>query len=89
MPLPTSAPAQLTTPQGLLSRAGRLFMNAYTELLRGSPGRAFIMWGAGDPETVVAAPVGSLFSRTDGGAGSTLYVKEGGGNGNTGWSSVA
>lgn len=89
MPLPTSAPVQLTTPQGLLSRAGRLFLNAYTELWRGSPGRAFIMWGTGDPETVVPAPVGSLFCRTDGSAGATLYVKESGSNSATGWSSVA
>lgn len=40
--------------------------------------------GAGDPEGVVTAPVGSLFLRTDGGAGTTLYVKESG-SGNTGW----
>ena len=40
--------------------------------------------GAGDPENVVTAPVGSLWSRTNGGAGTTLYVKETGA-GNTGW----
>lgn len=40
--------------------------------------------GAGTPEGVVEAPVGSLYSRTDGGVGSTLYVKESG-TGNTGW----
>ncbi len=40
--------------------------------------------GAGTPEGSVAARVGSLFVRTDGGAGSTLYVKESG-TGNTGW----
>lgn len=31
--------------------------------------------GAGTPEGVVVAPVGSLFLRTDGGATTTLYVK--------------
>lgn len=41
--------------------------------------------GAGDPEGVVAAPVGATFHRTDGGAGTSLYVKESGGTGNTGW----
>lgn len=48
-----------------------------------------VLWlaGAGDPEGAVTAPVGSLFSRTDGGAGTTLYVKESG-TGNTGWSAV-
>lgn len=40
--------------------------------------------GSGTPESVVTAPVGSLYSRTDGGAGTTLYVKESG-TGNTGW----
>lgn len=40
--------------------------------------------GAGAPETVIAAPVGSTYRRTDGGAGTTLYVKETG-TGNTGW----
>ena len=32
----------------------------------------------------VTATVGSLYSRTDGGAGTSLYVKESG-NGTTGW----
>jgi hypothetical protein len=36
------------------------------------------------PEGIVTAPVGSLFSRTNGGAGTSLYVKEAG-TGNTGW----
>jgi hypothetical protein len=40
--------------------------------------------GAGSPEGVVTGPVGSLYTRTDGGAGTTLYVKETG-VGNTGW----
>lgn len=40
--------------------------------------------GSGSPEGVVAAPVGALYSRTDGGASTTLYVKTSG-TGNTGW----
>lgn len=40
--------------------------------------------GSGTPEGAVTAPVGSLFTRTDGGANTTLYVKESG-SGNTGW----
>ncbi len=40
--------------------------------------------GSGTPEAAVAAPIGSLFCRTDGGAGTSLYVKESG-TGNTGW----
>ena len=40
--------------------------------------------GTGSPEGAVTAPVGSLYSRTDGGANTSLYVKESG-SGNTGW----
>jgi hypothetical protein len=45
-----------------------------------------ISWtsGSGSPEGVVTAPVGSLYSRSDGGLLSSLYVKESG-SGNTGW----
>ena len=45
-----------------------------------------ITWtsGSGSPEGVVTAPIGSLFSRSDGSAGTSLYVKESG-SGNTGW----
>lgn len=41
--------------------------------------------GEGDPEGVVEAAVGSIYQRTDGGAGSSLYVKESGGSTSTGW----
>jgi len=43
-----------------------------------------ISGGTGSPESVVTAAQGSLYTRTDGGAGTTLYVKESG-TGNTGW----
>lgn len=45
---------------------------------------AQIRTGTGTPESAVTAPVGSIFLRTDGGATTTLYVKESGA-GNTGW----
>jgi hypothetical protein len=44
----------------------------------------FVGTGAGSPEGSIAAPVGSLWTRTDGGASTTLYVKQSG-TGNTGW----
>jgi hypothetical protein len=49
-------------------------------------GNGGVLWrcGEGTPEGAVTAPVGSLFTRTDGGLLSTLYVKESG-TGNTGW----
>ena len=43
-----------------------------------------VMSGAGSPEGVVTASVGSLYRSTTGGAGITLYAKESG-SGNTGW----
>lgn len=39
---------------------------------------------AGTPEASVTAPIGTTYKRTDGGAGTSLYVKESG-TGNTGW----
>jgi len=44
----------------------------------------FLSAGTGTPEAVVTAPIGSLYTRYDGGAATTLYVKESG-VGNTGW----
>lgn len=43
-----------------------------------------VLSGAGSPEGVVVAPVSTLYRRRDGGAGTSLYVKESGA-GNTGW----
>lgn len=43
-----------------------------------------IVSGNGTPEGAITASVGSLYMRTDGGANTTLYVKESG-TGNTGW----
>jgi len=50
------------------------------------PGDGAPVWtsGSGTPEGAVTGPIGSLFTRLDGGAGTTLYVKESG-TGNTGW----
>ena len=49
-------------------------------------GDSNIIWraGSGTPEGAVTAPVGSMYTRSDGGASTTLYVKESGA-GNTGW----
>ncbi len=55
-------------------------VNATTIYANGIPWTS----GSGSPEGAVTAPVGSLFSRTDGGAGTSLYVKQSG-TGNTGW----
>jgi hypothetical protein len=44
--------------------------------------------GFGSPETVVTAPVGSIFQRLDGGAATSFYVKVSG-TGATGWAGSA
>jgi hypothetical protein len=41
-------------------------------------------FGSGTPEGSITAPVGAIYHRTDGGANTSLYVKESGA-GNTGW----
>lgn len=60
------------------------WMSGYFESVRMGSGTAKWTSGSGIPEGVVSAPVGSLYTRTDGGVGSTLYVKESG-SGSSGW----
>jgi hypothetical protein len=65
----------------------RRFSRVYsTAFYPGDSGGGSLFWtsGAGSPEGVVTAVVGSLYTRTDGGAATTLYVKETG-SGTTGW----
>ena len=61
------------------------FSQTYSREFR--PGGGSVIWtsGTGSPEGVVSAPVGSLFTRTDGDVGTTLYVKQSG-TGSAGWS---
>lgn len=51
---------------------------------RAALGSLYDYFGSGSPEGAVSAPVGSTFHRTNGGAGTSFYVKESGA-GNTGW----
>jgi len=48
------------------------------------PGGLTISTGSGSPEGIVAALVGSIYLRNNGGAGTTFYAKESGA-GDTGW----
>ncbi|GEM_PF-6663697 len=48
-------------------------------------GGATVRSGTGGPNNTVTGNVGDLYLRTDGGSGSTLYVKESGNGTNTGW----
>lgn len=51
-------------------------------------GACYVRTGSGSPESSVTAPVGSVYLRTGGSAGTVLYVKESG-SGNTGWVAMA
>lgn len=44
-----------------------------------------IFRGAGSPEGVVASSIGAMYQRTDGGAGTSLYVRESVPTSTTGW----
>lgn len=64
--------------------AGEFRLNGtYPAMRFGDTGPSFSA-GSGTPEGTIAAPVGSLYLRTNGGAATSLYVKESG-TGNTGW----
>lgn len=56
------------------------FKSPYYEMGTG----ALFLSGNGAPEGAVTAPTGSIYLRTAGGSGTTIYVKETG-SGNTGW----
>lgn len=59
--------------------AGGLKINAnFTEIF------SKIRTGTGSPQGNLEAPVGTLYLRSDGGANTTLYIKESG-TGVTGW----
>jgi len=58
--------------------------NAAIEIVGGGFGAGVVYRGTGTPEGAVTAPIGTMYLRNNGGAGTTLYIKESG-TGNTGW----
>jgi len=68
----------------LNGRAANRWDFTYSDKFMPGDGAATWTAGAGSPEGNLTAVVGSLFTRTDGGASTTLYIKETG-SGNTGW----
>lgn len=69
-------------PDALLEVAGECIITGTIWLNAGKT--LGIFTGTGSPESSVSADVGSTFHRTDGGSGTSYYVKESG-TGNTGW----
>jgi hypothetical protein len=69
----------------ILLKSGAASAQFYaSQLSLGNQSTTSIFVGSGSPEAVITATVGSLYMRTNGGAGTSLYVKETG-SGNTGW----
>jgi hypothetical protein len=64
--------------------AQNLAINAVFPVIHGNRNHVAGFAGAGTPEAVVTAVIGSTYCRTDGGAGTSHYFKESG-VGNTGW----
>ena len=65
----------------------RLYVSDDIRMGLGSSGGSqvrYMKWGVGTPEGLVTANIGSMYLRFDGGANTTLYIKESG-TGNTGW----
>ena len=59
-------------------------LRVHSNILIDPANNVIIASGGGSPEGNLTAGIGSTFHRTDGGAGTSLYVKESG-TGNTGW----
>ena len=68
----------------LLIYSDKIRVGTTTPTLEMGSGGPIIVSGSGTPESAVTADVGSIYMRTDGGAGTSMYVKESG-VGNTGW----
>jgi len=77
-------PVYLTQTEGDARYRQQSISITYSEITSKPAVLALLYSGTGSPETVVTAGVGSLYLRTDGGSGTTLYIKESG-SGNTGW----
>jgi len=76
--LDTSSPAALRRDLGRLVQELDSIIDALER-------RPYALTGNGSPEGIREAPEGSFYFSTDGGATTTLYVKESGGNTSTGW----
>lgn len=66
-----------------IAELNRMMSQVY-ELLPGDGDTVRVYKGYGSPENSISAGVGSIYQRLDGGANTTLYVKESG-TAATGW----
>lgn len=82
----TAGATTATVTRGAEGTTARAHPSSHTEWVHSMTKEDLAYWlrGSGTPEGSVTASVGTLFLRSDGGASTTLYVKESG-TGNTGW----
>jgi len=84
----SNAPVAIATGKAGVTQALNHLFYPINQLALGVTGMKIagttIASGAGTPEGLLSANVGSTYHRTDGGAGTSFYVKESG-TGNTGW----
>ena len=80
---PSGALSLLATTASTSTTTGALIVSGGVGIA-GAVNSLYQRVGSGTPEGVVTAPVGAVFHRTNGGAGTSFYVKESG-TGNTGW----
>lgn len=85
---PAPIPQDTKSLAGFIDRELNRLANAFAAMLETAmvrfTGGPTITTGAGTPEGAITANPGSVHLRTDGGAGTSLYVKESG-TGATGW----
>lgn len=75
-------PEQLQSPDGI-NQLNRMLRTIYDNIAGDTDG-VRVFSGYGTPEGVVTAGIGSMYMRLDGGANTSVYIKESG-TGNTGW----
>ena len=75
----------LMTPDGI-TRLNSL-LSQLSQNIVGNTENVRVFQGVGTPEASVAAGIGSLYMRTDGGTDTSIYRKESG-SGNTGWVAI-
>ena len=75
-------PEKLKTPEGIVE-LNRMLQRLF-DAISGDGQKVKVYFGYGTPENNVTAGIGSIYMRKDGGANTSVYIKESG-TGVTGW----
>jgi len=77
------------TPETIIKSTGVAELNRMLktlfDLVAGDGKDVKVLYGYGSPEGVIVASVGAIYMRKDGGAGTSVYIKESGTQTATGW----